>query len=221
MKKLLVFGDSWAAGAELKKDESPFAHWVADSLNIPYINRGIQGYSMGMILFQLIRHTYEITADDVVIVIVPPDVRWYDENAEQGFYSLMQWMEEDYMMSLNNKTVEWFKYHHLLFIYTMQKILDEIGCYYVLAHNYGQLPTNETYRFPINYDKFLSRVDLTNLLSEEVDDWQSYQLDEDGPIHEHTWHGKYFAGNVDHPNELGHKRLAEMFLEHYGLHAKT
>lgn len=215
MSKIYCFGDSWAAGAELKESEKPFVHWFAENLGKEYVNFGQQGASLGIILYTLICNIDKIKSDDIVLVVIPPDVRWYDENEEQGFYSLMQWMTEDYVKSLNNKTVEWFKYHHLVFIYTMQKLLDEIGCFYLLAHNYGQLPTNDQYKIPIDYNKFLSKVDLTNLISERYDPWCSYQLIIDGPTHVHDFHGKYFEGNVDHPNELGHKRIAEIMLEYY------
>jgi hypothetical protein len=216
MNKVYCFGDSWAAGAELDKtSEYPFVHWFSQSTNSEYINYGAEGASLGIILYTLVLNINKLTKEDVVLIIIPPDVRWYDENLEQGFFSLMQWMTEDYMKSLNNKTVEWFKYHHLLFIYTMQQMLNEIGCKYVMAHNYGQLPTNNVYKFPIDYSKFLNKTDLTNLLSEKHDPWQSYQLKIDGPMHEHSWHGKYFEGNVDHPNELGHKKIAELFLEYF------
>lgn len=216
MNKIYCFGDSWAAGAELDHSkEFPFIHWLAKSNDSEYVNYGMEGASLGIILHTLVMHYEEITRDDKVIIIIPPDVRWYDENAEKGFYSLMQWMKEDYMKSLNNKTVEWFKYHHLMFIYTMQKMLDEKGCKYVLAHNYGQLPTNDVYNFPINYSKFLSQTSLLNLLSNNADWWESYQFDTDGPMYIHSWHGKYFEGMVCHPNELGHKRIAEMLLEYF------
>ena len=215
MSKIYCFGDSWAYGAELKETEKPFVHWFAEELGIEYTNLGQEGASLGIVLHTLVMNIDKITADDIVLVIIPPDVRWYDENASQGFYSLMQWMKEDYMKSLNNKTVEWFKYHHLLFIYSIQKLLDDMGCVYIMAHNYGQLPDNSKYKIPVNYNKFLSNIDLTNLLSDKHDPWPSYQLKIDGPMHKHDFHGKYFEGNIDHPNELGHKQIAELMLAYY------
>jgi len=218
MSKIYCFGDSWAYGAELNQPqviEHPFVHWFAQSLNLNYENYGEEGASMGIVLHRLAAKLSTITADDIVLVIVPPDVRWYDENKDRGFYTLMQWQAEDYMKSLNNKTVEWFKYHHLMFIYTIQKSLNDIGCRYILAHNYGQLPENKTYKFNIDYTKFLSSIDLTTLLSTKAQRWTSYQLEVDGPMYSHEFHGEYFRGMVCHPNEAGHKRIAEMFLEKY------
>lgn len=218
MSKIYCFGDSWAYGAELNETEKPFVHWFAEELNLEYTNLSKEGASLGIILHTLVMNLSKINADDIVLIVIPPDVRWYDESADKGFYSLMQWMVDDYMKSLNNKTVEWFKYHHLLFIHSIQKLLEDIGCFYILAHNYGQLPDNSKYNIPVNYNKFLSNVDLTNLLSVRHDPWSSYQLDNDGPMHKHDFHGKYFKNKIDHPNELGHKRIAELMLEYYKKH---
>lgn len=220
MSNIYCFGDSWAYGAELQHPqviEHPFVHWFAQALNLTYENHGEEGASLGIILHRLSSTLSKINQDDIVLVIIPPDVRWYDESEEKGFYTLMQWQKEDYMKSLNNKTVEWFKYHHLLFIYAIQKSLNDIGCHYILAHNYGQLPTNDKYKFNIDYNKFLSHADLTTLLSSQSHPlrWDSYQLEVDGPMYSHELPGKYFQGTVCHPNELGHKRIAEMFLEKY------
>lgn len=218
MSNIYCFGDSWGYGAELNNpqvDEHPFVHWFAKTLNLPYENYSQEGASLGIILHRIALTLSKINQNDIVLIIVPPDVRWYDESKEKGFYTLMQWQTEDYMKSLNNKTIEWFKYHHLLFIYAIQKSLNDIGCYYIMAHNYGQLPLSDNYKFSIDYNKFLNSVDLTTLLSSNPCHWDSYQLESDGPIASKGFHGEYFQGTVCHPNELGHKRIAEMFLQKY------
>jgi hypothetical protein len=219
---IFCFGDSWGAGAELKIGENPFIHWVADSLKLEYRNFSKEGDSLGMILHTLVSKNSYISKDDLVLVIIPPDARWYDENEKKGFYTLMNWQRDDYFKFLNNKTLEWFKYHHALFIYTIQKILNDIGCYYVMAHNYGQIRETEKYKLKIDYTKFLSDIDLSNLLSEESKTWLSYpedlpasrRFDQDGPP-ENLFTGKYFEGCKNHPNELGHKYIAKLILEKY------
>jgi hypothetical protein len=224
--KVFCFGDSWAYGAELNRPqvlEHPFIHWFASELGMGYKNYGEEGASLGIILHRLVTQIKNITKRDIVLIIIPPDIRWYDENRREGFHSLMNWRQEDYFKSLNNKTLAWFKYHHALFIYSIQKILDDTGCYYIMAHNYGQIEETKNFNLKIDYDRFLSTADLTNLLSEVPHNWRSYadhmpfdqQMDEDGPLYNHEFSGKYFKGTVNHPNELGHKRIAELFLEKY------
>lgn len=219
MSRVICFGDSWAYGAELERPqivEHPFVHWVANALDIAYRNYGEEGASLGIVLHRIVSQLAQINKDDIVLVIVPPDTRWYDENEREGFYSLMNWRRDDYFKSLNDKTVEWFKYHHAIFVYTIQKILDDVGCYYIMAHNYGQIDEIKKFNLSINYSRFLSEIDLTNILSETPHNWFSYaDRYVDGPLYNHEFSGKYFTGCVNHPNELGHKRIAELFLEKY------
>jgi hypothetical protein len=221
-KQVHCFGDSWAYGAELtepQRQEHPFVHWFSRELNLDYKNYGEEGASLGIILHRLVSHIKLIDEQDIVLIIIPPDTRWYDENEKKGFYSLMNWQREDYFKSINNKTLAWFIYHHALFIYAIQKILDDIGCYYIMAHNYGQIEETAQFNLKIDYAKFLNKIDLTNLLSEIPHNWNSYKdkslLDDDGPTYNHEFSGKYFKGCENHPNELGHKRIAVLLLEKY------
>lgn len=217
---IFCFGDSWGAGAELKRGEKPFVYWLASALQADYKNFSKPGYSLGMILHTLVVKHSDIKKDDLVVIIIPPDARWYDENKEKGFYTLMNWQRDDYFKFLNRKTLEWFKYHHALFIYTIQKILNDIGCDYIMAHNYGQINETKKYNLHIDYTKFLNNNDLSTLLSENNKIWLSYPdklppenlFDQDGPP-DNLFQGKYFEGCKSHPNELGHKRIAELILE--------
>lgn len=216
---LYCFGDSWAAGAELRRGEHSFVFWVSNELSVDYVNYGLEGSSLGLILHTLVSNISQITKDDLVIVVVPPDTRWYDENKE-GFYSVQNFQRDDYFKFLNKKTLRWFTYHHALFVYTIQKILNDIGCKYVLAHNYGQIDDYKKYNLLIDYTKFLSDLSLTDLLSGHIKSWKSYpehlppqhRYDSDGPP-PNLFSGVYFAGCSTHPNELGHKKIAELLLE--------
>lgn len=225
---IFTFGDSWGAGAELKPNEYPFIHWFAEELEIEYKNFSLQGSSLGIILHTIVEQISTISNKDIVLIIVPPDARWYDENKENGFYTLMSWQDEDYFKFLNNKTLEWFRYHHALFVYSIQKILNDIGCYYIMAHNYGQIEELKKYDLQIDYKKFLSNTDLTNLLSDKPKIWYSYaehldiehRFDQaDGPP-DNFFTGKYFEGCKCHPNELGHKQISKLFLEKYYIDQK-
>jgi hypothetical protein len=221
--KVICFGDSWGAGAELQHNEKPFIHWVAKNFNVAYKNYSQPGYSLGMILHTLVLNIDTIQPDDLVIVVIPPDIRWYDQNKEKGFYSVENWQRDDYFKFLNNKTLEWFIYHHALFVYSIQKILNDMGCHYIMAHNYGQIDEIKKYKLKINFDKFLSNTNLTNLISAETNTWRSYpdhlpqthQLNQDGPPAGKEFSGIYFEGCQCHPNELGHKYIAQLLLNKY------
>lgn len=225
ISKVFCFGDSHGAGAELLKNEHPFVHWVANKLNFPYKNYSEEGSSLGIILHRLVRHQIEITKNDIVLVVIPPDSRWYDENEDQGFYSLPNYMIEDYYIKfLNKKTLEWFEYHHALFTYIIQKILNDIGCTYIMILAYGKLGGSH-YKLNIDYSKFLSDTDLMNILSLTYTEWDNYPHNIEPAEHRFMYDGPpnikatgpYYQINGKptdgHPNELGHKKIAQLILE--------
>lgn len=205
--KILCFGDSWAYGSELKKNEEPFVHWISFELKLPYVNFGRPGNSLGIILHDIVKNIHLINESDIVFVIIPPDTRWYDENKTFGFYALNS-HEEGFHKWVGKKTLEWFTYHHAIFIYTIQKILNDINCRYVLAHNSGKLEIDK-YNLKIDKSKFASKKSLRSLLT-NIDDIELRDLfkgvqPEDCP-------GNFFEGCETHPNELGHKVIAKILL---------
>lgn len=215
VKQVFAFGDSWAYGSELDFDagDKPFIHWFAEAVSMPYTNFGVEGSSLGMVLNKLTGELPNITQDSIVLVIVPPDVRWYSESENTGFYTIKDWGE--YLRVAGDHSVKWFIYHHAMFIYTIQKLLNDVGCQYIMAHNYGTIAQTKEYNFPIDRSKFLSYKDLTSILSNVRN--TSVTLFHDPKADLFT--GEYFEGCIHHPNLKGHKRIAELLLEKYN--AKT
>jgi len=224
-KKILCFGDSWAAGAELNRDEYPFVHWFAEKFDLPYENYGKEGSSLAEILFKIVTAP-DISADDIVLVTIPPDARSYDEENEQIITTTIYEGNSSYEAGRDlkpeflHRSIFWFEYHHLLFINCIQKALDEIGCDYILMHTYGILPSDEKYNLHTNRKKFLSDQSLSWILSELETECNNYpkgtylsnvKLNPTAPP-DILFKGKYFEGNFNHPNELGHKKIAELLL---------
>ena len=209
VKQVIAFGDSWAYGSELQAGEQPFVHWFAEAVNAPYTNYGVEGASLAMVTKTVVDNLVKITQDSVVLVIIPPDVRWYSETETKGFYTIKDW--DEYVRVAGDHSMEWFVYHHAMFIYTIQKLLDDCGCRYIIAHNYGGIDRLPTYSFPIDYSTFLSTQDLTSILSDKVNTWARLFHDPEAEL----FTGKYFEGCIHHPNLLGHKRIAELMLEKY------
>ena len=162
---LYVFGDSWAEGAELTDSEKPFAPYLAELLNTSYLNLGMCGASLGHILQTIIARVDQLQEDDTVVVIIPPDIRWYSIHENYSFNSLLIGMKE-YDDTLS---IEWYIYHHNLFIYTIISMVTQKTKNLVLAHNYGKLIIHEWFTNKINKDYFLSEDSLTTLLGAE--DW--------------------------------------------------
>lgn len=217
---VFCFGDSWAYGSELGRKEKPFAYWYGKETERRVFNFSEPGNSIGVILKRIEEHLPRIKETDTVLVIIPPDVRWYSQQPGKGFYSIGFGLnEKEYLRFLGKKTSVWFEYHSLLFIYTIQNLLKSKGCKFLLAHNYGHLPSFDKFNFPIDDEIFLSKNSLTHILSNNAveDKWKNFEEVgiNDGPTPE-MFSGKYFEGNETHPNELGHKKIAEMFFEKLG-----
>jgi hypothetical protein len=209
VNQVFAFGDSWAYGSELQDGEQPFVHWFAESVDMPYTNFGQEGSSLAIVLKTIVDNLLTITKDSIVLVIIPPDVRWYSETEKLGFYTITDW--DEYLRIAGDHSMEWFIYHHAVFIYTIQKLLNDCGCQYILAHNYGSIDRLQNYSFPIDYNNFLSRRDLTSILSNKNNAWTRLFHDPEAEL----FTGKYFEGCIHHPNLLGHKRIAELMLEKY------
>jgi hypothetical protein len=214
--KVRCFGDSWAYGSELNFDlgQRPFVHWFAEILSAEYVNYGKEGSSLGQILNTIIRNLRYIQPQDTVLVIIPPDVRWYSESRiTKQFYTITD--QDEYDKFLGDKSLDWFTYHHALFVYAIQKILNDVGCKYVMACNYGNIKNIKKYNLAIDYKQFVSDQDLTSILTEQKNLWTVLFHGPDAA----AFTGRYFEGCIHHPNELGHKRIAELMLEKY--HAKN
>lgn len=211
--KIFTFGDSWAAGAGLKKHENNFTYYLGKELGYETQNYGKSGSSLGQITHEFIRQHDKISSDDLVVVIIPPDTRWYTQN--KGIIQSMQdYKSKEYKQFLKGKTGYWFLYHHSLFIHTIYNICKTKNISVILAHNYGELVFMRELGKLIPKDIFLDTTkSLTKLLGEK--EWQdNYQLDINGPPAEH-FVGDYFIKNDNHPNELGHKRISELLLKKY------
>ena len=220
------FGDSWGEGYELDfaKGERPFVHHLSKELNLKFKNLSISGNSYPVIVTQIFDNIRNIQKDDIVLIVIPPDIRWMDERDKrydhQGVGGFRSWslgtgdlVNRRYVSWLGNKTKVWFRYHASLFTYAIQSALDSIGCRYLFMHNYGgEFIIDHRFKSLINTDNFLDvKKSLTTLLGGK-DEYEAWNLKADGPqvdLHD----DKYFEGTRGHPNELGHKRIVELIKE--------
>ncbi len=206
-KTLYCFGDSWGAGAELNfvQGEKNFTTLLGDKFSYNVKNFSIEGMSLGLITRELAQNAKDIHKDNIVLVVIPPDSRWYTE-----------WKTLDYNVSAKfyyDKTDDWFRYHHQMFIFTICEILNKIGCQYLLMHNYGEFPLADTGYYFSNFhkSKFLSHQSLTTLLTEPES--LNGKL---GPVGVEVnqgsliFYGPYFEGKQYHPNQRGHEKIAEL-----------
>lgn len=210
---LYVFGDSWGYGAELNPGEKPFAHALAIRLNQDYTNLSRQGSSLGEITDKVLAATVNMTEDDYVVVIVPPDTRWYkvhDGFKVQTIKILDEKKHKELVMSYN---IPWFIYHHNLFIYAIISAVASKTKKLILAHNYGQLVIINTFADLIDMNYFLSEHSLTKILSGH--EWENnyVTIDVDGPDVIHP--NKFFDGDNVHPNQAGHLEIARLLYDKF------
>ena len=217
---IYCFGDSWGAGAELNKGEKPFV----ELLNKPYKNYSVEGNSYPKIVSQVFDYIHEINSEDIVLVVIPPDIRWMQQDGKA--FRPFNLSEDGYLKWVSGKDEYWFRYHASLFTYSIQSALDSIGCTYLFMHNYGgEFIVDDRFKSLINTDNFLDiKKSLTTLL-EANDAYQAWEKNVltnkiiDGPVSESpfveiknrkVFNSKYFEGNASHPNQLGHYRIKEL-----------
>ena len=207
IKNILCFGDSWGQNHIGK----PFVHWVADYFKVTHKNFSLGGSSLGLITHTVVSNLKIIDENSLVLIVVPPDFRWYSES-EKGFFSLQDYCSVEYSTFFKGKTSEWFRYHHSFFIYSLQKILEDKKCNYVMMHNFGQLEYLQ-YGLNISRSKFLNTKSLHELLMINSTSWKSYPnpLTEPNGPDELYFNGPYFEGN--HPNEKGHQEIARQIID--------
>ena len=217
---IYCFGDSWGAGAELKKGEKPFVALF----NKPYKNYSFEGNSYPKIVSQIFDNIHKINNDDIVLIVIPPDIRWMKQDGK--VFRPYRLGDDGYREWVIHKDEYWFRYHASLFTYSIQSALDSIGCTYLFMHNYGgEFTIDDRFKSLINTNNFLNiKKSLTSLLeaNDIYEAWYKligYPIVIDGPEPEPTdlilskredFNSKYFEGNACHPNQLGHYRIKEL-----------
>ena len=207
---IYCFGDSWGEVAELKENENPIVYQLAKDLGEKFINFSSQGNSYSVIVTRIFGNVRNINSDDTILIVIPPDIRWMDQQQESFISWYYEADKERYMSWLGDKTEVWFRYHASLFTYSIQSALDGIGCKYLFMQNYGgEFIIDYRFKSLINVDNFLNiKSSLTTLLGGK-DEYESWDLENNGPDMQMK-KSIYFEEHHTHPNELGHKRIAKL-----------
>lgn len=218
---LYCFGDSWGYGCELDLSyEVPFINVLAQKSNVEFTNYSEGGSALGKITHTVFLNTFK--KEDFVVVVVPPDTRWYYENVHGGMSSLfvvspthLSEMNDLYIKEFNHyiDTMShkkmWFQYHTSLFIFSIQQYLETTSTNYMFVHNYGQVTPFGVFDTIIKKDRFLDfNRSLTSLLT-GVEDEDIIKLNKDAP-NPNIFIGEYFEGNGGHPNQKGHIKISDM-----------
>jgi len=225
---LYCFGDSWGYGSELDLSyEVPFINVLAQKSNVEFINHSQQGSALGKITHTIFQTTFQ--PDDFVVIVIPPDTRWYYENVHNGMSSLFLVSQEHlkdtgelhmkelmhHLDTISHKKI-WFQYHTSLFIFSIQQYMESTSTNYLFVHNYGIINPYGVFDTLIKKDRFLDfNRSLTSLLT-GVEDYDIIKSNKDAP-NPTIFVGEYFEGKGGHPNQKGHIRIGELIYDsnHY------
>ena len=208
-----VFGDSWAEGYGLQKDEKNFSNWIEEFTGTKVANYGQAASSLGHITFDVLKHSTHFTNRDTLVVVTPPDVRWYEIKSPVQATSLFEGMTK-YDEFLENKNVEWFTYHHSLFCMTLVNKALEKGMKVCLMRNFGNLNLWDFAKDVVEPNLLDKDNSLTEILTDKKYDLDTgltskgFKLEQLKEIQ----HPNFIPGD-NHPNETGHKIIAKKVLD--------
>jgi hypothetical protein len=223
---IYCFGDSWGYGSELDLSyEVPFVNLLSKEVNVAFENLSRAGSSLGNITHDIFCLDNKFKKGDFVIIVVPPDIRWYFENKYGGIESL--WMAPQYYFHDNpglddlyvkelrhyidtaSEKKTWFDYHNSLFLFSLQEFFKKIDIDFLFIHNYGKIKLYQQFKKLIYQENFLNfNRSLTSLLTEQ-EDTDIIEKGTDSPT-KNIFTGVYFKGNDCHPNQLGHQKISEI-----------
>jgi hypothetical protein len=225
---IYCFGDSWGYGSELDfNSEKPFINLISEELNTPFINKSVEGASFGHITHDILTHN-KFNTNDFVLVVVPPDVRWYFENINNNISTLMipdenfltdnsidKIRKSELMLYINTigHRKMWYQYHQSLFLFTLQEFFKKNNIHFLFTHNYGKLKIYKPFNDLLSKENFLNfDRSLTSLLT-NLDDIDLIEKQLDGP-YKSMFIGEFFEGKGYHPNQLGHNEIKNIVLKH-------
>ena len=202
-KKLVTFGDSWPWGAELSASEKPFGYWIAEELGYEFENCAEEGTSIEHMVLQLQRYVAKNKQPTTAVFFITNPIRTMH-------YQGQQWLtyrptgqrspgHEAYYKYVQSDKLD---YHRAqVFVLALQRICEQykINDYYIegwtnMTWDYAGIDTNKMY--PKTATHILD-VDL-NPKTSEISKYQQ---------------SEYIKPNKYHPNELGHKKIAEELLQ--------
>ena len=218
MSRILSFGDSWCYGFELDKPETQcYTHLLSEKINSDYINYGLNGNSFSKITNEIL--TEGINKSDFILVCIPPDIRFIGEDKNGNLIPLYSddsvnscefiQKQMDYYKEVITDYKNFNSYFQLLNLYTLQNYLSDLQVNFLFFVNYGNIDYKFKFNGKIDKSNFLINKSLTNFLGGNDLTLTPSKLNTDN-IEASIFKGKYFKGNFNHPNILGHEKIADL-----------
>jgi hypothetical protein len=220
--QLINLGDSWAAGHGVS-EHCRYANLLADKYQAKIIDLSESGDSLGVVLWKFIKYleNHQLTEQDLVLVTMPPDIRWYQwskfSRPECDFNGMsISGNHDSYIQFLDgcNADTGWFKAHAGLFCTYIINHCKLHNIQILIQHNYGTL-TDIPEPFATQLKQSVADYDhsMWNWLG--LTEWQDNYADihVDGPPGVPPPDNSYMLPNDNHPNQAGHSLIAEKLYE--------
>ena len=186
-----------------KWNEKPYVYDVAKELGCVSMIRANVGKSLGVITSTLLKDIsngvdnfdgtkYILDDKTLLLIMVPPDTRWYTQNGNDEQFTELRIGEEEHKNWIGNKGRYWFQYHQSMFISTIHQTLKHHNIPYLTMNNFGKFECIDSLSPLVDWNKHMFRdSDLTNRLKKPKD----------------------FCNDGSHPNQHGHNKIAQWILQ--------
>ena len=214
LKRLVTFGDSWPAGAELSNVRDAFPVQIAKILNIEYFNAAVPATGIDQACYYFLQdlNNYKPDTynwfdksnrfDDIILFCLSGSTRsWhFKDGTDKETTPLNKTIESKmyYSYLYTDKLAEINLIKNVIIVQQLCKS-NNIPCYIVT--NWEKLPDNQHIDQKFVYNKTL--LGILGLGHLDPDD--NHELDLSGDFKT----SPYIYPNISHPNILGHKIIAE------------
>lgn len=215
------FGDSWAAGHGVQSDQK-YASQLAHKLGVPLIDYAESGSGMAQVLFTVLNKSPLFSAGDLLLVTIPPDVRWYrytPDHDNTDFTTLSFGQKElyyDFLTSMNSKHPEFFGWHTGMYITYLINYCAQQGIHLLMQHNYGTLSDIPAVFDHQNYQNYLADAHTSMWEWLGIPAWDNnydHQAGDGPPLYSELADSEYMLPGDNHPNALGHTLITEKLYE--------
>lgn len=233
--RLWNYGDSWAAGAGVEKQDT-YAYRIAEMLGLEFQDVSRNGRSLMEIESLIYKNLSEKTSDDIILITVPPDTRWITpkspgmETTNFDFRTLLDTRKEDtllyegFLKSINH-SVKWFIYQHCRAITAIIHACKLHNIKLYLQHNCGNIESHPFFdqdlirKYFLDYDNSMwnwlgfEQTGVNEISGETLPkEFQNYDHGlRQGPYAVKP--NQYALPDDNHPNSLGHTLIAEKIYE--------
>jgi hypothetical protein len=195
--KLLVFGDSWPAGAELAPGQKAFPELLKDILNIEVENLSEPATSIDHAVLQLVRILTPTNAKDYKILFCVTGYSrslFFKDGITQELHPRNRNIESvSYYSHIYSKELAEFNLlKNILFVQSLCSQL-QVPIYFIF--NWSSVPNHPLINKKLFYPKSLTEIlDISNLDDDLVCSVVS---------------NHYIVPNISHPNQQGHEVIAQ------------